>query len=149
VRKRRHAGTARNPTPCASMEGLSVLGTYSFHYILTQNSVQAVLPKSRYYVALGSVVDAALSRVMDDILALSDIPEVESHRLSELCKILHALEGHFVENTTQVSAIFTRPSTDEVTGFAGSLPSLWHMFPHGSSIHTSPNYWLVYVTRPL
>jgi centromere/kinetochore protein ZW10 len=70
-------------------------------------SVQALLPKSKYYIALGSVIDAALSRVLGDILALPDIPEVESHRLSELCKILSALEGLFVENTEQVGAMFT------------------------------------------
>src|ERR1700691_6693539 len=62
---------------------------------LTQMSVQALLPKNKYYIALGSVIDAALSRVLGDILALPDIPEVESHRLSELCKILSALEGLF------------------------------------------------------
>lgn len=61
-----------------------------------------MLPKSKYYVALGSVVDSALSRVLDDVLALPDILEVESHRLSELCKIMNALEGLFVEDTDQV-----------------------------------------------
>ena len=53
-------------------------------------------------MALGSIVDAALSRVLKDILALSDIPEVESHKLSELCRILHALESLFVEDSNHV-----------------------------------------------
>jgi hypothetical protein len=44
------------------------------------------------------VTDAALSRILQDILALPDIPELESHRLSELCRILNALEGLFVED---------------------------------------------------
>jgi centromere/kinetochore protein ZW10 len=70
--------------------------------MFTKKSVQGVLPRSKYYVALGFVVDAALSRVLADILALPDIPEVESHRLSELCRILNALEGLFVEDTEQV-----------------------------------------------
>ena len=39
---------------------------------------------------------------MGDILALPDITEVESHRLSELCRILHALEGLFVDAPEQV-----------------------------------------------
>jgi len=52
-------------------------------------------------------VDAALSRVLADILALPDIPEVESHRLSELCGMLNALEGLFVENTEQVRVMST------------------------------------------
>lgn len=44
------------------------------------------------------VTDAALSRILQDVLALPDIPEMESHRLSELCRILNALEGLFVED---------------------------------------------------
>ena len=63
-----------------------------------------MLAKSKYYAALGSLADAALSRVLDGILALDDITEVESHRLSELCKILNALEGLFVEDATQVNS---------------------------------------------
>ncbi|KAI0940945.1 hypothetical protein AcV7_003180 [Taiwanofungus camphoratus] len=60
-----------------------------------------VLNKSRYYIATGSMVDAALSRILRDILALPDITEVESHRLNELCHILNALEGLFVETSFQ------------------------------------------------
>lgn len=48
------------------------------------------------------MTDAALSRVLQDIIALPDIPEVESHRLSELCRILNSLEGIFSEDPTQV-----------------------------------------------
>ncbi|KAJ7504302.1 hypothetical protein B0H11DRAFT_1981579 [Mycena galericulata] len=59
---------------------------------------KGVLNKSKYYTAIGMVTDAALSRVLEDILALPDIPEVESHRLSELCRILNALEALFVED---------------------------------------------------
>lgn len=44
------------------------------------------------------VTEAALSRVLEDILALPDITEVESHRLSELCRMLHALEALFIED---------------------------------------------------
>lgn len=65
---------------------------------------QGVLAKSKYYTALGLVIDAALSRVLADVLALPDIPEVESHRLSELCRILNSLEGLFVEDAAQVRA---------------------------------------------
>lgn len=64
------------------------------------------MTKSRYYAAIGSVTDAALSRVLEDVLALPDIPEVESNRLSELCRILNALEGLFVEDPTQVRNTF-------------------------------------------
>jgi centromere/kinetochore protein ZW10 len=66
--------------------------------ILTHTRLQGVLTKSKYYTAIGMVTDAALSRILEDMLALPDIPEMESHRLSELCRILNALEGLFVED---------------------------------------------------
>ena len=63
---------------------------------------KGLLTKSKYYTALGSVTDAALSRVVQDVLALGDIPELESHQLSELCRILLALEGLFSEDPEKV-----------------------------------------------
>ncbi|KAF4569638.1 hypothetical protein EYR40_008616 [Pleurotus pulmonarius] len=60
-----------------------------------------VLSKSKYYSAIGQLVDAALSQVLKDILALPDITEVESHRLSELCRIPNSLEGLFVEDQAE------------------------------------------------
>jgi protein transport protein DSL1/ZW10 len=62
-----------------------------------------MLMRSRYLAAAGSVVDATLVRVLEDITALPDIPAVESHQLSELCRILNALEGLFVEGPDQVT----------------------------------------------
>ncbi|KAF9240649.1 hypothetical protein BU15DRAFT_73879 [Melanogaster broomeanus] len=74
-----------------------------------------ILPKSKYYVAVGMVVDGVLSRILDDILAIPDIPEVESHKLSELCRILSALEGLFVENTSESSFVVSYvPSMAEI-----------------------------------
>ncbi|KAJ7813634.1 hypothetical protein B0H13DRAFT_1925320 [Mycena leptocephala] len=64
---------------------------------------KGILNKSKYYTAIGMVTEAALSRVLEDILALPDIPEVESHRLSELCRLLHALEALFIEDANQAS----------------------------------------------
>ncbi|TFY64920.1 hypothetical protein EVJ58_g2304 [Rhodofomes roseus] len=64
-----------------------------------------VLNKSKYYAALGFVVDAALSRMLADILALPDITAEESNRLSELCRIFNALEGLFVEDPSQPSFV--------------------------------------------
>ncbi|KAI0685608.1 Centromere/kinetochore Zw10-domain-containing protein [Cytidiella melzeri] len=57
-----------------------------------------VLPKSKYYEAMGAAVDVALSRILSDVLSLSDITDEESHKLSELCRIMNSLEGLFVEN---------------------------------------------------
>ncbi|THH27514.1 hypothetical protein EUX98_g6676 [Antrodiella citrinella] len=67
--------------------------------------VKPVLTKGKYYTAIGAVVDAALSRMLQDVLALPDIPEVESHKLSELCRILSALEALFVEDVEQPSFV--------------------------------------------
>ncbi|KAF8634600.1 hypothetical protein AX17_004189 [Amanita inopinata Kibby_2008] len=69
------------------------------------NKLKGLLPKNQYYLAIGSVVEAALSKMLQDILALPDIPEVESHKLSELCRILNALEGLFVEDYNQPSFV--------------------------------------------
>ncbi len=66
--------------------------------------MQGILNKSKYFDAVGSLVNICLMSVMDDILALPDITEVESHRLSELCRILHALEGLFVDDPEQVGS---------------------------------------------
>jgi hypothetical protein len=66
---------------------------------------QHVLPHGKYFTAIGSITDAAIFRLIADILALPDITEVESHRLSELCRILNALEGLFSENDGQVSPL--------------------------------------------
>ncbi|KAJ7180742.1 hypothetical protein C8R46DRAFT_1211049 [Mycena filopes] len=56
---------------------------------------KGILNKSKYYTAIGTIAEAALVRMLQDVLALPDITEVESHRLSELCRIMHALEGLF------------------------------------------------------
>lgn len=63
---------------------------------------QTVLPHSRHLAAIGRVVDAVLSRMLEDITKLPDITADESHRLSELCRMLNALEGLFVEGSEQV-----------------------------------------------
>lgn len=86
------------------MEGKHVSHSLTFAQLSTTKSI---LPKSKYYTAVGLVVDGVLSRILDSILAISDITEVESHRLSELCRILAALEGLFVENTSEVSRFLT------------------------------------------
>ncbi|KAI0042195.1 hypothetical protein FA95DRAFT_1500426 [Auriscalpium vulgare] len=64
-----------------------------------------VLSKSKHLDAVGALVDAVLVQILGDILALPDITEIESHRLSELCRILHALEGLFVDNPDQPSSV--------------------------------------------
>ncbi|KZT67377.1 hypothetical protein DAEQUDRAFT_713635 [Daedalea quercina L-15889] len=70
-----------------------------------------ILNKSKYYEALGFVVDAALSRMLADVLALPDITADESNRLSELCRIFNALEGLFVEDLSQPSFVVSYVSS--------------------------------------
>ncbi|EIW79411.1 hypothetical protein CONPUDRAFT_59149 [Coniophora puteana RWD-64-598 SS2] len=69
------------------------------------NKWKPVLPRSKYYEAIGAVVEAALGKMLEGITALPDIPEVESHKLSELCRILNSLEGLFVEDMEQPSFV--------------------------------------------
>ena len=68
--------------------------------------MQLVLNKTKYFSATGSIVGATLTSMLEDVLALPDITEVESHRLSELCKILNALESLFMEDPEKVSRGF-------------------------------------------
>jgi centromere/kinetochore protein ZW10 len=54
---------------------------------------------------VGAIVELSLERILENILAIPDIPEVESHKLSELCRILAALEGLFVEDFSEVCSL--------------------------------------------
>jgi len=56
---------------------------------------------------VGAIVEVSLERILEDILAIQDIPEVESHKLSELCRILAALEGLFVEDLSEVCKLLS------------------------------------------
>ncbi|KAG2128568.1 hypothetical protein DEU56DRAFT_741952 [Suillus clintonianus] len=69
------------------------------------NAWKPILPKSKYYTAVGAIVEISLQRILENILAIPDIPEVESHKLSELCRILAALEGLFVEDFSESSFV--------------------------------------------
>lgn len=66
-----------------------------------------MLPKTKYYQAIGSILNSALARILQDVLALGDITADESQKLSELCKIFNALEGLFVEDPNHVSFNFS------------------------------------------
>lgn len=59
---------------------------------------RGLLPKGRFYEAIGAIVEAAIGRVVEDVTALEDIPAVESRQLSELCRIFLSLESLFVED---------------------------------------------------
>jgi len=59
---------------------------------------KSTLTHSAYSEALGSLLDDVLARIIEDIISLPDIPEMESHRLGELCKLMNPLEELFVDN---------------------------------------------------
>ncbi|KIJ55371.1 hypothetical protein M422DRAFT_63470 [Sphaerobolus stellatus SS14] len=63
------------------------------------------LTRSNYLRAIGQIVDDALYRVMDDILAIHDIPEADSERLSELCEMFTPLEDLFIYTPGHQSVI--------------------------------------------
>lgn len=101
--------------------------------------MQGILSKSKYFDALGSLVNFCLTSVMGDILALPDITEVESHRLSELCRILHALEGLFVDDPEQVRSYSFAAFPVYPCGY--SLPLLLDASPRGSNSRIFPSCW--------
>ncbi|KXN87429.1 hypothetical protein AN958_08860 [Leucoagaricus sp. SymC.cos] len=113
-------------TRCEKVDDTLVKGAQGFKYTNDQNrydecetatsqavqnikrfgqQLKNILTKGKYYTAIGLVTEAALSRILQDILALSDIPEMESHQLSELCRILNSLEGLFSEDPEQPSFV--------------------------------------------
>lgn len=95
------------------------------------------------------MTDAALSRVLQDVLELDDIPELESHRLSELCHILNALEGLFCEDSEHVRKCSTFVTdANRIFKSLHSLLSLSHMCLHGSNFHISPSFWCVFYLLP-
>ncbi|TFK65606.1 hypothetical protein BDN72DRAFT_889334 [Pluteus cervinus] len=71
------------------------------------SSLKVVLSRTKYLIATGQIVEGVLTQMLSDILALPDIPEVESHKLAELCRIFHALEGLFMGEGEQGSLILS------------------------------------------
>jgi hypothetical protein len=69
------------------------------------NLLQPVLSFTKYYLALGTLVDDVLIRVTEDILSMHDIPETESHRLHDICKIIHAFDSLFILEGDSVRAL--------------------------------------------
>jgi len=64
---------------------------------------QPILSTHLFLSALGSILDAVLARILHEIIALQDITTKESHRLNEICKMIHPLEELFVEEPGMVS----------------------------------------------
>jgi hypothetical protein len=101
--RRRLTKSCKRSNDSVNKFGYVSLWIYLLSHWLIVCLTQGILTKGKYYTAIGLVTEAALSRILQDILALSDIPEVDSHQLSELCRILNSLEGLFHEDITQTS----------------------------------------------
>ncbi|KAG8737597.1 hypothetical protein FRC12_017081 [Ceratobasidium sp. 428] len=101
-----------------------------------------VLPVTKYYPALGTLVDDVLVRITEDILAMPDIPETESHRLHDICKILHAFESLFVlEGDTASNVTLHVPSWFKYSYLSelleASLADIRHLFDIGALVDFS------------
>jgi protein transport protein DSL1/ZW10 len=59
---------------------------------------QTILLRDDYFLAVGSLVNALLTRAVISVLSLSDITEVESRRLAELCRLLEQVQALFIKN---------------------------------------------------
>ncbi|QRW17047.1 centromere/kinetochore protein zw10 [Rhizoctonia solani] len=101
-----------------------------------------VLSFAKYHLALGTLVEDVLSRLTDDILSMHDIPETESHRLHEICKLMHTFESLFVpdgESTSTVSQYvaswFKYSYLSEL--LEASLADIRHLFDIGALVDFS------------
>lgn len=90
----------RFPVPYGNLLDFCRL-TYPF---LPSSSSQPILSTHLFLSALGSILNSVLARMLQEIIALQDITTKESHRLNEVCKMIHPLEELFVEEVGMVSA---------------------------------------------
>lgn len=79
---------------------------------------------------MGILVNAVLLRILVEIENQEDISEVASHRLNELCKMMHDLEGLFIDETGEVSLGITERPPFQLES-ADDAPDLLqpHLFP--------------------
>lgn len=102
---------------------------------------KAVLPRTKYLASLGALVDSMLTAVLEDVLALGDIPEVESHRLAELCRMLGSLEGLFVEGSESSLAVAYVPSWLKFSYLSelleASIADIMYLFDEGALVDFS------------
>ncbi|QRV74043.1 centromere/kinetochore protein zw10 [Ceratobasidium sp. AG-Ba] len=101
-----------------------------------------VLPLSKYYLALGTLVEDVLSRVIDEIMAMHDIPETESHRLHDICKTVHIFESLFIlEDDSTSSVTLHVPSWFKYSYLSelleASLADIRHLFEMGALVDFS------------
>lgn len=54
-------------------------------------------------------MEDALSRLMDEVISLQDIPQKDSEYLSEFCEMMEMLESLFIYTPGEVGLLFLRP----------------------------------------
>ncbi|KAJ1306749.1 hypothetical protein OPQ81_007735 [Rhizoctonia solani] len=101
-----------------------------------------VLSFAKYHLALGTLVEDVLSRLTDDILSMHDIPETESHRLHDICKLMHTFESLFVPDGESVSTVSQYvPSWFKYSYLSelleASLADIRHLFDMGALVDFS------------
>lgn len=117
-------------------------------------SSQPVLSSIRTQTALGTILNAVLGRMLDEIIGLQDITTKESSRLNEACRMIHPLEELFVEAPGQVSfhgcllyAQYAHGKHQLIRSVYGSPPRSSRSSRCGSSSAISPSS--SYVTSSL
>lgn len=127
-----------------------MLGRYVYVFLLALYStdallllsIQPVLLKRVYFESLGILVNAALLRVLVEIENQEDISEESSHRLNDLCKMLHELETLFMDGE-QVSAspiyAHKHASRPDPLHFVLCSRLLLYMYPSGLSSNSCRN----------
>lgn len=63
--------------------------------LMKQRISQTVLTEARCLDSIGQLVETAVSRVADDIIAIPDITADESERLKQICEVLKHVEDIF------------------------------------------------------
>jgi centromere/kinetochore protein ZW10 len=72
---------------------------------LIADPYQSVLVNDQYFILLGSLVESVVTRLLDDIVALDDITEVESERISSILSLVETLDHLFQSPLGDVSTI--------------------------------------------
>ncbi|KAL7415552.1 hypothetical protein BDY24DRAFT_263485 [Mrakia frigida] len=76
-----------------------------FKMQLLSRVYKPILSTHLFLSALGSILNSVLARMLQETIALQDITTKESHRLNEVCKMIHPLEELFVEEVGMSSSV--------------------------------------------
>ncbi|KAG8983078.1 hypothetical protein FRB93_007669 [Tulasnella sp. JGI-2019a] len=104
----------------------------------TARAFKNTLTRSKYLEATGYLVEEILSRIIGDITSLRDIPEMESHRLNELLKLISPLEDLFVGDDGSTTVVAHVPSWLKFSYLAelleASMADISYLFDEGALV---------------